>query len=83
MTHYQFLRTLDLAQNQYLIATGAKPIAGLVPPWEIESPENSRQALLGRLDAVRARTRDIPEGRVEGAVEAAVQEVRTRRPRPA
>ena len=79
----RFLGTLDLGQDQYLIEAGGKPIAGLVPPWALESPDDSRQALLGMLEAVWARTRDIPDGVVEQDVEAAVQAVRARRRRPA
>ena len=79
----RFLGTLDLAQDQYLIEAGGKPIAGLVPPWELESPDESRQALLRMLEEVWARTRDVPEGVVERDVEDAVQAVRSRRRRPA
>lgn len=79
----QFLRRLDLAQDQYLIEAGGKPIAGLVPPWELESPDESRQALLGMLEEVWVRTRDIPEGVVDRDVQDAVQAVRTRRRQPA
>jgi hypothetical protein len=45
----RFLGMLDLGQDQYLIEAGGKPIAGLVPPWALESPDESRQALLGTL----------------------------------
>ena len=79
----RFLGTLDLGQDQYLIEAGGKAIAGVVPPWELESPDESRQALLGMLEAVWARTRDIPDSVVEQDVEAAVQAVRARRRRPA
>ena len=33
---------------------GGKAIAGLVAPWEIEIPDESRQALLGTLEEVGA-----------------------------
>ena len=79
----QFLGRLDLAQDQYLIEAGGKPIAGLVPPWALESPDESRQALFGMLEEVWARTRDLPEGVIERDVQDAVQAVRTRRRRPA
>ena len=79
----RFLGTLDLAQDQYLIEAGGRPIAGVVPPWALESPDESRQALLGMLEAVWARTRDIPEDVVERDLDAAVQAVRARRRRPA
>ena len=79
----RFLGTLDLGQDQYLIEAGGKPIAGLVPPWALETPDESRKVLLGMLEAVWARTRDIPDGVVEQDVEAAVQAVRARRRRPA
>ncbi len=79
----RFLGTLDLAQDQYLIEAGGKPIAGLVAPWELESPDESRQALLRMLEEVWASTRDVPEGAVERDVEDAVQAVRSRRRRPA
>jgi hypothetical protein len=79
----RFLGTLDLAQDHYLIEAGGKPIVGLVPPWELENPDESRQALLGMLEVVWARTRDIPEGVLERDMEETVQAVRTRRRRPA
>lgn len=79
----RFLGTLDLGQDQYLIEAGGKPVAGLVPPWELESPDEGRQALLGMLEEVWARTRDIPEGVVERDVEEAARVVRTRRRQPA
>ena len=79
----RFLGTLDLGQDQYLIEAGGKPIAGVVPPWELERPEESRQALLGMLQEVWARTRDVPERAVERDVDDAVRAVRGRRRRPA
>lgn len=79
----RFLGTLDLGRDQYLIEAAGKPIAGLVPPWELESAEESREALLRMLEEVWARTRDIPEGVVERDVEEAVQAVRAQRRRPA
>lgn len=79
----RFLGTLNLGQEQYLIEAGGKAIAGLVPPWDLESPDESRQALLRMLEEVWARTRDIPEGVVERDVEEAVQAVRAQRRRPA
>ena len=75
----RFLGTLDLGQDQYLIEAGGKPIAGVVPPWELERPEESREALLGMLAEVWARTRQIPESVVERDVKDAVQAVRGRR----
>lgn len=79
----RFLGTLALGQDQYLIEAGGKPIAGLVPPWELESPDESRQALLGILEEVWARTRDLPAGVVERDVDAAIRAVRTPRRHPA
>ena len=79
----RFLGTLDLGQDQYLIEAGGKPIAGVVPPWELERPEESRQALLGMLQEVWARTRDISDGVVERDVDDAVRAVRGRRRRSA
>ena len=79
----RFLGTLDLAQDQYLIEAGGKAIAGLVPPWALESSDESRQALLGMLEEVWARTRGVPEGVVERDVQEATQAVRTRRRPPA
>lgn len=79
----RFLGSLDLAQDRYLIEAGGKAIAGLVPAWELESPDESRHALLGMLEEVWARTRDIPEGVVERDVQEAARAVRTRRRRPA
>lgn len=79
----RFLRTLDLTQDHYLIEAEGKPIAGLVPPWYLESPDQSRQALLAMLEEVWARTRDVPEAVVERDVQEAIQAVRTRRRPPA
>jgi hypothetical protein len=79
----RLLGTLDLAQDQYLIEAGGKAIAGLVPPWELETPDESRQALLGMLEEVWARTQGVPEGVVERDVREAAHAVRTRRRRPA
>jgi hypothetical protein len=75
----RFLGTLDLAQDQYLIEAGGKAIAGVVPPWELETPDERRQAILGMLEEVWARTQGVPEGVVERDVEEAAQAVRTRR----
>ena len=79
----RFLGTLDLGQDQYLIEAGGKPIAGVVPPWELERPEESRQALLGMLQEVWASTRDLPDSVVERDVDDAVRAVRGRRRRSA
>ena len=57
----QLLGRLDLAQDQYLIEADGKPSAGVVPPWVLESPDESRRGLLGVLEAVSARTLDLPE----------------------
>jgi len=79
----RFLGTLDLVQYQYLIETEGKLIAGLVPPWQLESPDESRQSLLAMLDEVWARTRDVSEELIERDVREAVQAVRTRKRQPA
>ena len=80
---FQFLSRLDLAQDQYLIEAGGKPIAGLVPPWALESPDESRQTLLGILEDVWRRTREVPQGVSERDAQEAVQAVRARRRQPA
>jgi HPt (histidine-containing phosphotransfer) domain-containing protein len=78
----QFLRTLDLPQDQYLIEAGGKPIAGLVPPWDLENPDQSRQALLAMLQEVWERTNQLPEAVAERDVQEATRAVRARkRPR--
>lgn len=79
----RFLRTLDLAQDQYLIEAEGKLIAGLVPPWHVESPDQSREALLAMLEEVWARTRDVSEAVVERDVQEAIQAVRSHRRQPA
>jgi hypothetical protein len=75
----RFLGTLDLAQDQYLIEAGGKAIAGVVPAWELETPDERRQAILGMLEEVWARTQGVPESVVERDVQEAAQVVRTRR----
>ena len=75
----RFLRTLDLPQDQYLIEAGGKPIAGLVPPWDLESPDQSRQALLAMLQEVWERTTQLPEAVAERDVQEATKAVRGRK----
>lgn len=78
----RFFQELASQAEPYLVVEeSGKPIAGIVPSWQVGRLEDQRQALLEMLRGIWARNRDAAPEEIEREVEEAVREVRGERRR--
>ena len=70
-----FLRQLDVERDEYVLEIGGKPVAGVVPPWQVKKLSQRREEILVLLHRSWERNRAAPEEEVDRAVTEAIQEV--------
>ena len=59
-----------------LVDEDGKPLAGVVPSWQVDSLEFQRDELKAMLLEVWKRNRDVPAEEIEKEVEGAIRAVR-------
>jgi prevent-host-death family protein len=67
--------------DQYIIERAGKPLAAVVPLWQLQARKERRDQMLAAVQDVWRRTKKVQPGRIEREVEAAVRAVRKRSPR--
>jgi hypothetical protein len=72
----EFLKQLDVEKGEYVLEITGKPVAGIVPPWQVEQISHNREEILALLRQTWKRNREVPEKEVRQAVREAIQEVR-------
>ena len=71
-----FLRQLDVEKDEYILEMRGKPVAGVVPPWQVKKLSQRREEILALLRQSWERNRTVPEEEVDRVVTEAIQEVR-------
>jgi prevent-host-death family protein len=69
--------------DQYIIERAGKPMAAIVPLWQLEAWLSRREAFFGTVDEVRARQGAVAPEVVEQDIQEAIQAVRAGDRRPA
>jgi prevent-host-death family protein len=62
--------------DQYIIERAGKPLAAMVPLWQLQGRKERRDHMLSAVQEVGRRTKKIKPERIEREVEAAVRAVR-------
>jgi prevent-host-death family protein len=72
----QLLEEVYYRGDQYIIERAGKPMAAIVPLAYLEERQKHRERLWAAIEAVWARTKDIPPDILEQEIAEAVQSVR-------
>ena len=64
--------------DQYVIERAGRPMAAVVPLWQLEEWQKRRERFFGTVDEVRTRNRSVDPKAVEQDVAAAVNAARKR-----
>jgi len=79
-----FLERVDAQGNQYVIEQGGRPMAAVVPVWQLKEWRARRDRFFARIDAARRRSRRVKRQAIERDVIEAIEKTRARlRRRPA
>ena len=68
--------------DQYVIEQGGKPMAAVVPVWQLEERWRRRERFFGMLQEVWKRNKRVKPGVIEREVTKAVEAVRAKGTRP-
>ena len=80
----QLLERVDAQGNQYVIEQGGRPMAAVVPVWQLKEWRARRDRFFAKIDAVRRRSRKTKHQAIERDVIEAIEKTRARlRRRPA
>ncbi len=72
----EFLKQLDVEKEEYVLEIAGKPVAGIVPPWQVEQISQHREEILSLLRQSWERNRAVQEAEVKQTVTEAIREVR-------
>lgn len=72
----EFLKQLEVEKGEYVLEIAGKPVAGIVPPWQVEQISQRREEILALLRQSWERNRAVQEEEVKQAVTEAIREVR-------
>ena len=72
----QLLEEVYYRGDQYIIERAGKPMAAIVPISHLEERQKHRERLWAAIEAVWARTKDVPPDIIEQEIAEAVQSVR-------
>ena len=80
----QLLERVDAQGNQYVIEQGGRPMAAVVPVWQLKEWRARRDRFFAKIDAVRRRSRKAKRQAIGLDVVDAIEKTRARsRRRPA
>lgn len=80
----RLLEQVDARGDQYVIERGGRPVAAVVPVWQLKEWRERRDRFFATIDVVRRKTRKVKPEIIERDVAEAVRKVRARsRRRPA
>ena len=80
----QLLERVDAKGNQYVIEQGGRPMAAMVPVWQLTEWRARRSRFFAKIDAVRRRSRKAKRQAIGRDVIEAIENTRARlRRRPA
>ena len=80
----QLLERVDVQGNQYVIEQGGRPMAAVVPVWQLKEWRARRDRFFAKIDAVRRRSRKAKRQAIGRDVVEAIEKTRARlRRRPA
>ncbi len=72
----EFLKQLDVEKEEYVLEIAGKPVAGIVPPWQVEQISQRREEILSLLRQSWQRNRKVSKEEIKQAVSEAIQHVR-------
>lgn len=64
--------------DQYIIERAGKPLAAVVPLWQVEARKQRQERVFDMIEKVWQRTRSVQPAIIERQVEEAVRAVRSR-----
>lgn len=74
----QLLEEVYYKGDQYLIERAGRPLAAVVPVWQLEERTRRRDRFFGMVDEFWHKNRKVKPEAIEQEVEAAVRAVRTK-----
>jgi prevent-host-death family protein len=74
----QLLEQVYYKGDQYIIERAGKPLAAVVPLWQLEARNERRKRVFGMIEKVWQRTAKVKPAVIEREVEDAIRAVRSR-----
>jgi prevent-host-death family protein len=74
----QLLEQVDARGNQYVIEQGGRPMAAVVPVWQLKEWRARRDSFFAKIDAVRRKSRTAKRRVIERDVTEAIEKTRAR-----
>lgn len=71
-----FLLSLKLGEDQYILEVAGKPFAGLVAPAQAEKMARAKEKLFEAVDKIWKRNKDVSAKKIQKDIADAVQAVR-------
>lgn len=72
----EILNRVNLRDDQYIIERKGRPLAAVVPIWQLEKWQREKEAFFGMIDRVQQKNKKVPLSIIEKDVSEAVESVR-------
>jgi prevent-host-death family protein len=74
----EIMNEVALRNDQYVIERSGKPLAAIVPVWQLEQWFKQREAFFQRIKAMQKKSKQFPAEKIEREITTAVRAVRSR-----
>ena len=74
----QLLEEVYYQGDKYVIERAGRPMAAVVPVWQLEEWQKLRERFFGMVAEVQQKNKSVKSDVIEGEVQAAVQAVRAK-----
>ena len=74
----QLLEEVYYKGDQYIIERAGKPMAAVVPVWQLEEWQKRRERFFSMVEEIQAKNQEVPSEVIAQEVREAVQAVRTK-----
>ncbi len=74
----QLLEEVYYRGDQYVIERGGRPMAAVVPVWQLEERQKRRERLFGKVEEAWQRNKRVKPEVIEREVKKAIEAVRAR-----
>jgi prevent-host-death family protein len=78
----QLLEEVYYKGDQYVIERAGRPMAAVVPVWQLEERQKRRERFFATVDEIRQKNKGVKPEVIEREVAEAVKAVRSRTARP-
>ncbi len=72
----EILNRVNLRDDQYIIERKGRPLAAVIPIWQLEKWQREKEVFFGMIDKVQQKNKKVPLPIIEKDISEAIKSVR-------